>query len=312
MKGYVEEGAWLSCTFDLAGTPQQLQRHLDKEDNKVQYSVGKRLLTELDKNTKECFKCKSPAKFWGGMLAFIGGLAVGAALVLSGPVGWIALGAIAAVAIGTTVAVITHDCSDKQKGGTWEKIHKKVTIKSKNPLLYNYSLLTCKQGGILIASETEVAAKKVSDSMKYNARQELAVQLLSQSVYGFATGYTSANAPVAIYNAVAGAGIYAVGEENTPFGWALGGLKLYGPDKYIGLIASSNKNLIGAAFAKDFFYGRSGFIAGLGVTLACGIADYYVSKLESNLEKKNTKEVNKLSASDVESGKSIIAQKYKS
>lgn len=311
MKGYVEEGAWLSCTFDLAGTPQQLQRHLDKEDNKVQYSVGKRLLTELDKNTKECFKCKSPAKFWGGMLAFIGGLAVGAALVLSGPVGWIALGAIAAVAIGTTVAVITHDCSDKQKAGTWERIHTTVTIKSKKPLLYNYSTLTCKQGGILIASETEIAAQKVSDSMKYNARQELAVQLLSQAVYGFATGYTSANAPVAIYNAVAGAGIYAVGEENTPLGWTLGGLKLYGPDKYIGLIASSNKNLIGAAFAKDFFYGRSGFIAGVGVTIACSMADYLVNDFENTLQSKNANIIEEIYGSKTGiSGKKIRSQNY--
>lgn len=311
MKGYVEEGAWLSCTFDLAGTPQQLQRHLDKEDNKVQYSVGKRLLTELDKNTKECFKCKSPAKFWGGMLAFIGGLAVGAALVLSGPVGWIALGAIAAVAIGTTVAVITHDCSDKQKGGTWKPLHDSVRIKKNKPLLYNFSVLTCKEGGLLIASETERAAQKVSDSMKYNARQELAVQLLSQAVYGFATGYTSANAPVAIYNAVAGSGIYAVGEKNTPFGWTLGGLKLYGPDKYIGLIASSNKNLIGAAFAKDFFYGKSGFIAGFGVTVVCAVADYFVNQLESALESKNAAIVKGISDSDTgESGKKIIAQNY--
>lgn len=309
MKGYIEEKAWLSCSFDLAGTPQQLKRHLDKEDNKVQYSVGKRLLTELDKNTKECFKCKSPAKFWGGMLALIGGIAVGAALVLSGPVGWIALGAIAIVAIGTTVAVITHDCSDKQKEGNWERVHKKVTIKGKNPLLYNHSILTCKPGGILIASETEGLAQKVSDSMKYNARQELAVQILSQAVYGVATGYTSPNAPVAVYNAIAGAGVYAVGEKNTPFGWTLAGIKLYGPDKWIGLIASSKKNVIGAAFAKDFFYGKSGFLAGMGVTIAAAIADYYVNQLESDLENKNTEVIKKLSASDAGSGKSIIAQK---
>lgn len=311
MKGYIEEGAWLSCSFDLAGTPQQLQRHLDQEDKKVQYSVGKRLLTELDKNTKNCFKCKSPAKFWGGMMAFVGGIAVGAALVLSGPVGWIALGAIAAVAIVTTVAVITHDCADKQKAGNWKPIHESVRIKKSKPLLYNFSILTCKEGGLLIASETEGKAQKVSNSMKYNARQELAVQILSQAVYGVATGYTSPTAGVAIYNAVAGAGVYAVGEENTPFGWTLAGIKLYGPDKYIGLISSSKKNIIGAAFAKDFFYGKSGFLAGMGVTIATAVADYWVNNLESELEGKNTNIVNTISDSEgEESGKKIITQNY--
>lgn len=63
MKGYVEEGAFLSCSFDIVGTPQKLQRHFSTEGRKVQYSDGKRLLTESDKNTLACFKCKSPAKF---------------------------------------------------------------------------------------------------------------------------------------------------------------------------------------------------------------------------------------------------------
>ncbi|WP_407402924.1 hypothetical protein [Chryseobacterium sp.] len=310
MKGYIEDGAWISCTFDLVGTPQQLQRHLDSEDNKVQYSVGKRLLTELDKNTKNCFKCKSPAKFWGGMLAFVGGVAVGAALVLSGPVGWIALGAIAAVAIGTTIAVITHDCSDKQKAGSWENTHQTVLIKKSKPLLYNYSILTCKEGGLMIASETEVQAQKVSDSMKYNVRQELAVQILSQAVYGVATGATSANPGVAAFNAVAGAGIYAVGESNTPLGITLSGMKLYGPDKWIGLIASSNKNILGAAFAKDFFMGRSGFLAGAGVTVITAVADYFVNKFEETLINKNENIVNNISEFESSSNKVIISKNY--
>lgn len=80
------------------------------------------------------------------MVAFVGAVAIGAALILSGPVGWIALVAIAAVAIATTVAVFAHDCSDKQSAGEWMNLHKTVKIKGDQPLLYQFSILTCGVG----------------------------------------------------------------------------------------------------------------------------------------------------------------------
>lgn len=189
MKGYIEDGAWLSCSFDLAGTPKQLKRHLDKEDNKVQYSNGKRLLTVADKNTSECFKCKLAAKKWGGLLSLVGGIVVGVALVFSGPVGWIALGALAVVAIGTTIAVFAHDCADPQSSGNWINFHQTTFIKGKEAILYNKSVLECKDLGLLIASETEAQAQAVSDEMKWQARGELGLQILSNSLIGFVTGY---------------------------------------------------------------------------------------------------------------------------
>ncbi len=189
MKGYIEEGAWCSCSFDLAGVPKQLQRRFDKEDNKVQYSEGKRLLTIQDKNTKECFKCKLVAKQWGGLAALVGGIVVGVAMVLSGPVGWIALGALVAVAITTTVAVFSHDCASFQKSGEWTLYHNKVKIKGEKAILYNKSILTCSNMGILIASETKEIAQKVSDDMKWNTRIELGLQILSNAIIGGVTGY---------------------------------------------------------------------------------------------------------------------------
>lgn len=188
MNAYIEEGAWVSCTFDLAGRPQQLKRHLDIEDFQVRYSSGKRLLTINDKNTKECFKCKLPAKQVGGLLALVGGIAVGLTIVLSGPVGWVFFGAVAVTAIGTTIAVFRHDCAEPQKNGKWRSFQETVIIKGETPILYNKSVLECGNGGLLIASETHQLAQEISDSMKWKARSELGLQILSNAFIGLFTG----------------------------------------------------------------------------------------------------------------------------
>ncbi len=207
MKIYMEEGAWLSCSFDLATTPQQLQRHFSKEEDlKVQYSSGLRLLTHEDKVTEIKFECKVAGKLFGGLGALIGGIVagvvggivIGALLVFGGPVGWAIVGTIAAGVVlggvggyaGTKIAKITHDCSDCQQDGKWQNTHKRVSIKKENPLLYNHSYLECgKKGGVLIASETEALAKEVSSKMSTNANWELGVQILSQSLQGIVIGY---------------------------------------------------------------------------------------------------------------------------
>jgi len=125
--------------------------------------------------------------------------------------------------------------------------------------------------------------------MKYNTRQELGLQILSQAIFGIATGYTSGSAPVAAYNAVLGAGIYTIGEQEhgTKPGLIASGTKLYGPDKWLGLYSSSVKNLTGRAFAKDFFMGRSGFLAGTTVTVITAMLDLTANSLEENLEIEN-------------------------
>ena len=89
------------------------------------------------------------------------------------------------------------------------------------------------------------------------------------------------------------------------------GIKLYGADKTIGLFSSSSKNLVGAAFAKDFFMGRSGFLAGAAVTVTTTAADYYwINPLEESLEKDNSGKIFKIASVSGLSGKKIMAQKH--
>ncbi|MFC6205569.1 hypothetical protein ACFPZK_12725 [Psychrobacter urativorans] len=189
MNGYIEEGAWVSCSFDLAGKPQQLIRHLKREPNPVRYSSGNRLLTVVDLNTDKKFMCKLPAKQWGGLGALVGGLAIGVAIAVSGPVGLVVFAAVAITAVGTAVAVCLHDCAGPQSGGTWRSEHKKVLIKGEKPILYNKSVLACANGGLLIASESKPKAQAVSDNMKWQARGELGIQILSNALIGIFTGY---------------------------------------------------------------------------------------------------------------------------
>ena len=62
-------------------------------------------------------------------------------------------------------------------------------IKGEKPILYNKSVLECANGGFLIASESKPEAQAVSDDMKWQARAELGLQILSNALIGTYTGY---------------------------------------------------------------------------------------------------------------------------
>ena len=162
MKGYIEEGGWVSCTMDSFGTPRQL---VARRDAQVKRHNGKILLTKIDTAIDKQFVCNSPVKFWTGLAA----LAVGIAIALSGPVGWIALGACAVAAVAITFQSVTsHACNGCLEGTEWISSYDKVKLGGQDAILYNYSQLKCSNGGLLIASETFDEANSISNQMALN------------------------------------------------------------------------------------------------------------------------------------------------
>ena len=182
MKGYIEEGGWVSCTMDSFGTPRQL---VARRDAQVKRHNGKILLTKIDTAIDKQFVCNSPVKFWTGLAA----LAVGIAIALSGPVGWIALGACAVAAVAITIQSVTsHACNGCLEGAEWDNSHKRVSWGAQNAILYNYSQLECSNGGLLIASETFDEANSISNQMALNNWKANAINIGQHLANGIIDG----------------------------------------------------------------------------------------------------------------------------
>lgn len=182
MKGYIEEGGWVSCTMDSFGTPRQL---VARRDVQVKRHNGKILLTKIDTAIDKQFVCNSPVKFWTGLAA----LAIGIAIALSGPVGWIALGACAVAAVAITIQSVTsHACNGCLEGQEWDYSHKSVSWGAQNAILYNYSQLHCSNGGLLIASETFDEANSISNQMALNNWKANAINIGQHLANGIIDG----------------------------------------------------------------------------------------------------------------------------
>ena len=182
MKCYIEEGGWVSCTMDSFGTPRQL---VARRDAQVKRHNGKILLTKIDTAIDKQFVCNSPVKFWTGLAA----LAVGIAIALSGPVGWIALGACAVAAVAITIQSVTsHACNGCLEGTEWISSYDKVKLGGQDVILYNYSQLKCSNGGLLIASETFDEANSISNQMALNNWQANAINIGQHLANGIIDG----------------------------------------------------------------------------------------------------------------------------
>jgi len=182
MKGYIEEGGWISCTMDSFGTPRQL---VARRDAQVKRHNGKILLTKIDTAIDKQFVCNSPVKFWTGLAA----LAVGIAIALSGPVGWIALGACAVAAVAITIQSVTsHACNGCLEGTEWISSYDKVKLGGQDVILYNYSQLKCSNGGLLIASETFDEANSISNQMALNNWKANAINIGQHLANGIIDG----------------------------------------------------------------------------------------------------------------------------
>lgn len=306
MKAYIEENAWASCTFDLAGSPQQLQRQNDYLV--VGYASQDRLLTIDDRAVKDKFSCKLIAKQWGGLLALVGGIAIGVTMVLSGPVGWVALGALAVVAIGTTVAMCLHDCSDPLKSGHWIAFRSTVLIGGKNALLYNRSQLLCGNGGVLMASESQAAAQAISDAMKWSARAEVAVQILSNALIGIIVGrgVKDPNGDLDLASPFLAVGSYIYTDFEHP--------NDFSPEQSLAVSLSStalgygigySSRIPGLGFMRNFGT-ELGQFSDVATTAGMVITGYAADKLEQYLANHNTRVIEEAMAAATASGKTII------
>lgn len=183
MKGYIEEGGWVSCTMDSFGTPRQL---VARRDAQVKRHNGKILLTKIDTAIDKQFVCNSPVKSWTGWAALAVGIIV---IALSGPVGWIALGACAVAAVAITIQSVTsHACNGCLEGAEWDNSHKRVSWGAQNAILYNYSQLQCSKGGLLIASETFDEANSISNQMALNNWKANAINIGQHLANGIIDG----------------------------------------------------------------------------------------------------------------------------
>ena len=159
------------------------------------------ILNDDDKKISECFDCKNPESFWGGLVALcVGiciGIAIGAAIVATGGAAAVVMTAYAAAkcAIVVTVAVAavsvvaytaTHDC-DASLQGTWGGTHASVLLNGK-PALLNQSYLDCPQKGKILIILNENAASEAAKLISMYNNREVYIQWGTQLLEGCITG----------------------------------------------------------------------------------------------------------------------------
>lgn len=173
---YIPKDVYTICTFQTDAEPRQLI--VTRGTITVFYGTDKTrpLLTVDDRNINREFPCKSPKNAMWSFLCFGAGLIVGAALVLSGPVGWaiIAVG-VGMMAVGAYQATkIEHKCSGAlgDSSSSWKIEHMTVKFDQKNAITQN-SMLSCSTGGILTPIFSYAVAKKYAEEIDNNNSKEI-------------------------------------------------------------------------------------------------------------------------------------------
>lgn len=161
------------CTYQMGPSPQKFS--YSRSSPSVYYqNKDQPVLTVNDKNLIEEFTCKSPANIVGSLLAFGAGLL----LFATGPIGWVVVGAIAIVAIGITIAIVTHKCTDPLKGGQWLLAHNSVKING-SAAITRSSILKCGKGGVLTPFFDEASAISAAASIASRNKWELGINVVA-------------------------------------------------------------------------------------------------------------------------------------
>lgn len=171
---YIPKDVYAICTFQTDAEPKQLIPTRNTITVFYGTDATRPLLTIDDRNINKEFPCKSPKNAMWSFLCFGAGLIVGAALVLSGPVGWLVIGiGVGMLAIGTYKATqVDHMCSGSLEKGTWKIEHQTVKFDKKNAITQN-SMLSCDAGGILTPIFSYAIAKKYAGQIASNNNTEI-------------------------------------------------------------------------------------------------------------------------------------------
>lgn len=127
------------------------------------------------------------------------GIALGAAVVLTGGAALVVIAAACAVSVAAgTVAVVKmiHDCNATEEK-KWLGIHEKVRFNQDFALL-NRSFLDCPQKGKITIIMDPIIAQKAADFITNNNTKEYLWQAGSQFVMGFIGGVTAGTSAVAV------------------------------------------------------------------------------------------------------------------
>lgn len=171
---YIPKDVYAICTFQTDAEPRQFIPTRGTITVFYGTDMSKPLLTIDDRNINKEFPCKSPKNAMWSFLCFGAGLIVGAALVLSGPVGWavIAIG-VGSIAYGAYQATkIDHMCTGSLEKGTWKIEHQTVKFDKAKAITQN-SMLVCDAGGILSPIFSYAIAKKAAEQISSNNNTEI-------------------------------------------------------------------------------------------------------------------------------------------
>jgi len=325
MKGFIEEGGWVSCSMDSFGTPRQLER---RRIATVKRSNGKYLLTKEDSALTKQFTCNSPVKWITGLAAMV----ITVVAIASGPVGWVALGALAVVAIAIVVA--SHQCNSALEGATWINFHSTVRLDGQEAILYLHSTLNCSKNGILIACKTFEQANDLSNKMALNNWASNAINIVENVVNGLIGGpvYCAINLTIEIGVAVIDNDALSLAANTLPIpenasayrviarspvlsgmlikDWILDSANIIrgiasNPQGFINAMRIAPRMTMNMAFSNSLI---GDMAKGLGRGLACLAVTAFADWIEEQIENKNTDLINELKK--INSGECIITEDY--
>lgn len=269
-QSFVPQETTVICTMMTSSSPQKIG--ITRTAYTLHKATGQPLLNINDKKLSGPFGCKNPAKFWGGLQALCLGVALAAAVVLTGGLALavvVAACAVSAIAGVTAIYKMAHDC-DVISTSLWIGFHSTVKIDKAQALL-NGSNISCGKGGLLSIIMDPIIAQDAAEQISNNNTKEVLTQMGSQFLVGAITTIAAvpAGAVGVVTAVVLAAPVYWMGEDKPITGAINPDLK----DKpYIGSAAENATGFVAATV-----------LPGAGGILTVGYATNALGRISGNL-----------------------------